>query len=777
MKDFTAQQKEVVARKLGYDGPMQGFDEFISSSPALEAKYAAISGKFVERMAKGGAVTGMKFVAGGTTPDYEQIVRDNYAAIGKTGIGQGSNNIDPEGFKGWVNDLKTGVVTPEKFEQRFTNAVSDYIAERPTDRHTEYVLDYLANKNKVVTGSVTKATGVTLDASGKPTVGDAAQVTAAQVTTNQNQNVDTANRADDNANTAKGAAAITASTAAAPTAAKASTYQAQQTAEDVATLLSGVTPAVGTVGESSKVTAQTMVPTDTALAGLTAATIDQARTVEGAPTRTLQEGEQVSAAVDAARAEATAKATEAAAAQGTVTEDMTVQGQLAKLTANFDAKNPPSWAAGALREATAVMATRGLGASSLAGQAINKQQTAVLAAQQRAAFLGQEFDQTFQAKVANAAKVSDIANLNFTATQQIALENSKMAQTVDLANLSNQQAAIMAYAAQVANLEVANLNNKQQAAVVNAQAFLQMDLSNLSNQQQTILFKTQQMTNSLLSDSASMNASLQFNAASTTQVDQFNNTLSTQVTQFNATQKNAIAQFNTDQENAISKFNAEVQNQRDTFNATQRLVIDQSNAQWQREIATANTAATNAANTLNAQLSQNMTLAEYNNETQLYRDNVSFAWQAGQNDLERANKISVATVNASAGAKTENAKTKNSFLTTAAAAIFKLSDERMKNIHGPITNALDKIKEIGGYSYNYKVEAEPFGYSSTITTMGVLAGQVKKVLPDAVKPAPFNVGFDMVDYAAVNGLLVAAVNELITKVDLLSTRLNDLEKK
>jgi hypothetical protein len=109
--------------------------------------------------------------------------------------------------------------------------------------------------------------------------------------------------------------------------------------------------------------------------------------------------------------------------------------------------------------------------------------------------------------------------------------------------------------------------------------------------------------------------------------------------------------------------------------------------------------------------------------------------------------------------------------------MFALSDERMKDIHGPITNALDKIKEIGGYSYNYKVDAEPFGYSSTITTMGVLAGQVKKVLPDAVKPAPFNVGFDVVDYAAVNGLLVAAVNELITKVDLLSTRLNDLEKK
>jgi len=808
MKDFTAQQKEIVARKLGYDGPMQGFDDFISSSPALEAKYAAISGKFVERMAKGGVVKGMKFQAGGTTPDYEQIVRNQYATIGRTGIGEGASNIDPEGFKGWVDALKTGQISAQGIEQRFSNAVDDYMAQKD-DKYTEYVKDWREKQNaaKTATGGVTQAGGVTLDASGKPNVGGAAQVTAAQVATNVNQNVDTTARAGETANVATPATAVKAETAAAPTAAKAATYKAEQTAGDIAELLKKVGPAVGTVGESSKVAAQTMTPTDTALRELAPAVLSKAQTVEGAPTRALQEGEQVSAAVDAARAETTAKATEAAAAQGAVTEDMTVQGQLAKLTANFDAKNPPAWAAGALREATAVMAARGIGASSLAGQALvqatfekalpiatadaaifqqmglqnlsNRQQTAVLAAQQRATFLGQEFDQTFQARVTNAAKISDIANLNFTATQQIALENSKMAQTVDLANLSNQQATIMAYAAQVANLEVTNLTNKQQAAVVNAQAFLQMDLSNLSNNQQTVLFKTQQMTNSLLADAASMNASLQFNAASTTQVDQFNNTLSTQVTQFNATQKNAIAQFNTDQENALAKFNAEVQNQRDTFNATQRLVIDQSNAQWQREVATANTAATNAANSLNAQLSQNMTLAEYNNETQLYRDSVSFAWQAGQNNLDRANKLAVSEISASAGAKTANATAKNDLLKTGAkaAAMWLISDERMKDMHGPITNALDKIKEIGGYSYNYKVDAEPFGYSSTITTMGVLAGQVKKVLPDAVKPAPFNVGFDVVDYAAVNGLLVAAVNELITKVDLLSTRLNDLEKK
>lgn len=784
MKDFTAQQKEIVARKLGYDGPMQGFDDFISSSPALEAKYAAISGKFVERMAKGGVVKGMKFQAGGT------VTNEQVAEWWSKPENQAKSDAE---IRAVMDEFK---VTPTQFATSIGSNAADAI-----DIQRRY--DALNP-----TGSVTQAGNVTLDASGKPTVGNAAQVTAAQITTKENQNIDTTARADEIANTAGGATAVKAETAAAPAVAKAATYEAQQTAGDVRELLKGVSPAVGTVGTSSQVAAQTVDPTKTALAGLTAATIDQARTVQGAPTRALQEGEQVSAAVDAARAEATAKATEAAAAQGTVTEDMTVQGQLAKLTANFDAKNPPPWAAGALREATAVMAARGIGASSLAGQALiqatfekalpiasadaaifqqmglqnlsNKQQTAVLAAQQRATFLGQEFDQTFQARVTNAAKISDIANLNFTATQQIALENSKMAQTVDLANLSNQQATIMAYAAQVANLEVTNLTNKQQAAVVNAQAFLQMDLANLTNQQQTVLFKTQQMTTSLLSDAASQNAALQFNAASTTQVDQFNSTISTQVTQFNATQKNAIAQFNTDQENAMSKFNAEVQNQRDTFNATQRLVIDQSNAQWQREVATANTAATNAANTLNAQLSQNMTLAEYNNETQLYRDSVSFAWQAGQNDLDRANKLAVSEVTASAGVKTANATAKNNLITTGAkaAAMFLLgSDERMKDIQGPITNALDKIKQIGGYSYTYKVEVEPFGYDSTTTTMGVLAGEVKKILPHAVVPTSFNPNLDMVDYAAVNGLLVAAVNELITKVDLLSTRLNDLEKK
>ena len=185
-----------------------------------------------------------------------------------------------------------------------------------------------------------------------------------------------------------------------------------------------------------------------------------------------------------------------------------------------------------------MLAARGLGASSLAGQAViqaameaalpiaqidagNKQQMALFKAEQRAKFLGMEFDQAFQAKVQNAARVSEIANMNFSAEQQIALENSRAANTMDLQNLSNKQALIMAEAAALSQLEMASLSNLQQAQVQNAQNFLQLDLANLNNSQSTALFKAQQVTNAMLSDVAQANATAQFNATSENQTNQF----------------------------------------------------------------------------------------------------------------------------------------------------------------------------------------------------------------------------------------------------------------
>ena len=391
--------------------------------------------------------------------------------------------------------------------------------------------------------------------------------------------------------------------------------------------------------------------------------------------RQIQAGELITGTgVDATIAAQTAAQTQAAAASAQPSTQAPVQGQLDSLMQQFVGGNTPAWAAGAIRNANAQMAARGLGASSLAGQAIvqaamesalpiaqvdaqtaarfetqnlsNRQQAAMLATEQRAKFMGQDFDQAFQARVQNAARVSDVANRNFTAEQQVQLENSKIANTMNLNNLSNNQAVVMAEAAALAQLDTANLNNRQQASVNNAKNFLQMDMANLSNNQQTELFKAQQRVQSLFTDQSAQNAARQFNASSQNQVDQFFANLDTQASQFNATQSNAQSQFNAGQANTVGRFNAELNNQRDQFNANNQMVIAQSNAQWRRQIATADTAAINRANELIANAILDISKESYDNLWQYYADTMEWAWKSTENELERVNELAQAKLNA-----------------------------------------------------------------------------------------------------------------------------------
>ena len=391
--------------------------------------------------------------------------------------------------------------------------------------------------------------------------------------------------------------------------------------------------------------------------------------------RQIQAGELITGTgVDATAAAAVTAQTQAAAAAANPSAQALVQNQLDGLMQQFVGGNTPAWAAGAIRSANAAMAQRGLGASSLAGQAIvqaamesalpiaqadaqtiarfdaqnlsNRQQAAMLAAEQRARFIGQEFDQAFQMRVQNAARIADVANQNFTAEQQVQLENSRVANTMNLQNLSNTQALVMSEAAALAQLDTANLNNRQQAAVQNAQSFLQIDMANLSNRQQTDLFKAQQRAQSLFTDTAAANAARQFNASSQNQVDQFFANLASQVAQFNATQQNAQSQFNAGQTNTIARFNAELNNQRDQFNAQNQLVIAQSNAQWRRQIATADTAAINRTNELNANAILDISKQAYSNLWNYYADTMEWAWTSAENQIDRNNALAIAELDA-----------------------------------------------------------------------------------------------------------------------------------
>src|SRR6056300_1176230 len=358
--------------------------------------------------------------------------------------------------------------------------------------------------------------------------------------------------------------------------------------------------------------------------------------------RQIQSGEIISGA---ANAETASKFTEQIqAATATPTDQATVQGQLANLTANFDASNPPAWAAGALRGVQAQMAQRGLGASSMAGQAMVQAalESALPIAQADAQTIASFDEQNFQARVQNSARIGDIANMNFTAEQNIAMENSRAVNSMNLNNLNNRQAMVLAEASALSNMDMSNLNNRQQAAVQNVQSFLQQDMANLSNQQQTDLFKAQQRVQSLFTDQAAENASRQFNATSQNQVDQFFANLATQAAQFNATQSNAQSQFNAGQVNTVERFNAEMNNQRDQYNATNQLAIAQNNAVWRREIATADTAAVNRANELNANAVLDVSKEAYDNLWCYYADTMEWSWTSADNQLERINKMAIA---------------------------------------------------------------------------------------------------------------------------------------
>ena len=369
----------------------------------------------------------------------------------------------------------------------------------------------------------------------------------------------------------------------------------------------------------------------------------------------------------------------AKAAEGTVTEEMTTQGQLNKLLTDFDAKAPPPWASASIRAVTAQLAARGLGASSLAGQAViqatleaglpiaqadakvfenmglvnlsNRQQTAILVAQQRADFLKQDFDDNFKARVLNAAKISDIANKNFDAATTIALENARIVSSMDIANLSARNAVVLAKAAQMANLETTNLNNRQLVAVENSKAFLAMDLKNLDNKQQTNLFKAKEVADSIVSDTAQANAIKATNATNALEAEKINASLALTASQYNAAELNKVAIFNKTASDEMVKFNAQESNDRAEFNATMTNQINVANAKLLADISMANTRETNAMAAVNAKNATDLSASTYAQLSQTYRDQIESAWKTTDNANERANKISIATLQANATEK------------------------------------------------------------------------------------------------------------------------------
>ena len=317
----------------------------------------------------------------------------------------------------------------------------------------------------------------------------------------------------------------------------------------------------------------------------------------------------------------------AVAAQGTVSTDATVRGQLADLqqdvTTAVQSGNPlPVWARGAAKATEAALANRGMSQSSMAAEALAE-------------------------GIMNSA--IPIAKADADTYKQMIFQN---------------------------------LANNQQAAITNAQSYLKMDMANLSNTQQASLSNMQARQSFLLSDQSAANAAYQFNATSQNQVNQFYDNMSATLSQQNAARNDAMKQYatsetnkisalnaqntvqvdeaNAQRESAINQFNSTLQNQREQFNVNNQREIDQSNVVWRRGINTANTAAVNAANQTNAQNLLNLSNWAMSAAWQQWRDEASWVNTSSENEQNRNHNLAMAALERSTAVDLQDQSSKDS---------------------------------------------------------------------------------------------------------------------
>jgi hypothetical protein len=94
-----------------------------------------------------------------------------------------------------------------------------------------------------------------------------------------------------------------------------------------------------------------------------------------------------------------------------------------------------------------------------------------------------------------------------------------------------------------------------------------------------------------------------------------------------------------------------------------------------------------------------------------------------------------------------------------------ISDERLKTDISKIDNALEKVGQLNGYTFNYKKDGR--------ASAGVIAQEVEKVLPSAVTAhdtvfdGDIGEEYKTVQYDQLHGLLIEAIKELKAEVEAL----------
>ena len=388
-KAFKPEAMNKIANAMGYSGDMNQFQQYIEQDPARQqqmnmytnaAQKMAAGGMVKNNYQVGGAVTNLQ--QGSTVTNSSGQAQNNRRLIAPSPIRPILGNPFPQPlpqpyFPQPPMPINTNPGTGGALAQAYVPTQEFKDVSKPKIDNNQFLADgTTANPNYMK--PILDADGNPIMELTKPTIGDVSAqmmqtpgLPTGATTVAQGINAsDPSQYVSQTSGQVSGAVAIPTEYATTTTADPAKQTQANltnavQAAPAVNAALQATQAAQGTVDPQAQVLAAQQ--TATSVGNLQAAQ-GNATLMNNPTQRQIQSGELISGVADAQTA---AQFTEQIqAAQATPSQQATVQGQLDGLMAQFQGGATPSWAAGAMRAATAAMAARGLGSSSLAGQAI-----------------------------------------------------------------------------------------------------------------------------------------------------------------------------------------------------------------------------------------------------------------------------------------------------------------------------------------------------------------------------------------------------------------------
>ncbi len=104
------------------------------------------------------------------------------------------------------------------------------------------------------------------------------------------------------------------------------------------------------------------------------------------------------------------------------------------------------------------------------------------------------------------------------------------------------------------------------------------------------------------------------------------------------------------------------------------------------------------------------------------------------------------------------------------------SDARFKTNSSPIFNSLQKVMQLQGVTFDWNTKDFPNRAFSEKRSLGFIAQEVEKVIPEVVQTENTSEGFKSVEYDKLVALLVEAIKEQQKQIDQLKTEVNQLKK-